>query len=104
MERRYGRVKVSDTFLWEYPEQCAAIFAKMQAVVLRCEFMFIENTFYYDMYSPLFDIIPEDVMIPDYRVNVTKHYDENETDLEVSVSKSGPTLYNNVLNKKDLDK
>lgn len=48
MTRRLGRIRIVETFIREEIEVVAQVFAKMQAVVFRCEYNYVERVFYYE--------------------------------------------------------
>ena len=83
-ERRYGNIKVSNQFVELQTETAAKMFASLQAVVLRCEFLYSEDSFAYTIYSPLFDIVDPYCIPPDYKIIVNQ--DDNR-EFQFSVEK-----------------
>ena len=73
---RYGQVFVSGEMIRENIDVVSEIFAKMKAVVLRCECNFASDNFDYIMYSPLFNEVQVGEMAPLYKIIVTETYND----------------------------
>ncbi len=88
MGYRYGVVVVSGVMVREEIDIVADIFAKLKAVVLRCEYKYAEDSFEYVVYSHLFEEIEVGVKAPLYKLIIGQTYnDEGEViDRDVTVS------------------
>lgn len=88
MERRYGIVYVSEQFALNH-EEMWQIFAKLKAVVIRCEFYYDRMSFMYVLYSPFFDAVPLGEKIWEYTITIDEiRSEEGEvTDYAVSVER-----------------
>lgn len=71
MERRYGIVYITERFVLDN-EELWQIFAKLKAIVIRCEFYYEKMSFKYVLHSPFFDVTPLGEKIGEYTINVTK--------------------------------
>lgn len=90
MEKRLGTIKVSGIMVEDNIEELAAIFAKMKSVVLHCENLYPNDIFTYILYSPMFDLVNEGQLIPEYDIQVSaiRNEDGDIIDYEVKAVKS----------------
>lgn len=76
MKRTYGKVRVSGRMIDENPDTVARVFAKLGAVILRCEYLYHRDAFEYQLDSPRFREVPPGEIPPEYRIEVTSHFDD----------------------------
>jgi hypothetical protein len=99
MEKRFGKIRVSKGFMEQDVETVADIFSKVKAVVLWCEHDYANGVFNYQIYSPLFDVVREGYMVPEYEFMVTVEWDNDGTrkDFEI-VPRLCPSGFNTPFN------
>jgi hypothetical protein len=76
-DRRFGIIRISEIFLKENSEIWKQI-VKQGVVPFYVEYEFRSNTYKYTCYSEEFDIVSENIIIPNYEVIFTENLLENE--------------------------
>ena len=67
---RIGKFELDVTYIRKEPEFIAKVFAVMEFIPVRAEFMYATNKIHYEGYSCLFDEIPECQVTPTYSINM----------------------------------
>lgn len=67
---RIGKFELRASYIREQPELIVKLFATMEFIPVRAEFMYVGNKIQYEGYSCLFDDIPNCLIVPNYEIVV----------------------------------
>ena len=66
---RIGKFELDVTYIRKEPEFIAKVFAVMEFIPVRAEFMYLSNKIQYEGYSCLFDDSPDYEVAPTYSID-----------------------------------
>lgn len=73
LRSRIGRFHVPEDYIEDWTDEALGLFGHF--VILRAEFHLRTREIEYDAYSPLFDVVPKDCIIPHYSIECQRHSD-----------------------------